>query len=39
MNGIELSRGYYEAFGKPMLREQFPDLLDKIAIGFVGKGS
>ena len=39
MNGIELSRGYYETYGKPMLEEQFPDLLSKIAVGFVGSGS
>jgi len=39
MNGIELSRGYYENFGKPMLEEQFPELLPKIAVGFVGSGS
>ncbi|MCF0113945.1 MAG: DUF4037 domain-containing protein [Erysipelotrichaceae bacterium] len=39
MRGIELSRGYYEEFGKPMLEQDFPDLLPYIAVGFVGSGS
>ena len=25
MNGLELSRAYFEAHGKPMLEQQFPD--------------
>lgn len=39
MNGLELSRKYYEACGKPMLEENFGDLLRYIAVGFVGRGS
>ncbi|MCF0136554.1 MAG: DUF4037 domain-containing protein [Lachnospiraceae bacterium] len=39
MNGIELARGYYEEFGKPMLEQEFPELLPFIATGFVGSGS
>ncbi|MCF0108595.1 MAG: DUF4037 domain-containing protein [Erysipelotrichaceae bacterium] len=39
MKGIDLSRGYYEEYGKPMLEENFPDLLPYIAVGFVGSGS
>ena len=39
MKGLELSRAYYEAFGAPMLREQFPDLLPQIAAGLFGSGS
>ena len=39
MQGIELCRAYYEAFGKPMLEEQFADKLHRIAIGLVGEGS
>lgn len=39
MNGLELSRGFYEEYGKPMLENDFADLLPFLAIGFVGKGS
>ncbi len=39
MKGQELSRGYYESYGRPMLEEQFPELLPYLAVGFVGSGS
>ncbi len=39
MKGIELSRRYFEAFGKPMLEARFPDFIDRIAVGLVGHGS
>lgn len=39
MKGLELSRGYYEEYGKPMLERDFPELLQYIAVGFVGPGS
>jgi hypothetical protein len=39
MNGLELSRAYYETFGRPMLEERFPALLPKIAVGLCGSGS
>ena len=39
MNGLELSRGYYEAYGKPMLENEFADLLPYLAVGCVGSGS
>lgn len=39
MKGIELSKKYYEEHGKPMLEQDFPQLLPYIAIGFVGSGS
>ena len=39
MRGIELARAYYEAFGAPMLREQFGELLPLIAVGLFGSGS
>ena len=39
MNGLELSRAYYETFGRPMLEERFPELLPKIAVGLCGSGS
>lgn len=39
MKGLELARGYYETYGKKMLEEQFPSVLDKLAIGLAGSGS
>lgn len=39
MNGIELSRVYYESFGAPMLAEKFPALLPLVAVGICGSGS
>ena len=39
MQGLELSRRYFEAFGAPMLREQFPDWAERLAVGLAGGGS
>lgn len=39
MKGLELSRSYYEEYGKPMLEKDFPGLLPYLAVGFVGSGS
>lgn len=39
MQGIELSRAYFEAYGAPMLREQFPQWAERLAVGLVGSGS
>ncbi len=39
MNGLELSRAFYEEYGAPMLREQFPAAERLIAVGLVGSGS
>ncbi len=39
MKGLELSRLYYETYGRPMLEEQFAPYLDRIAVGLVGHGS
>ena len=39
MNGIELSEKYYETYGKPMLEEQFPELMPYLATGLFGSGS
>lgn len=39
MKGIELSKAYFEAFGKEMLETQFDDVLPLLAIGLVGSGS
>ena len=39
MNGLELSRKYFEEYGLPMLEERFPDILPVIAVGLCGSGS
>lgn len=39
MNGLEIAKGYYDKFGKPMLESEFADLLPFLAVGFVGSGS
>lgn len=39
MNGIELSRKFYETYGKPMLERDFPEIADRIAAGICGQGS
>lgn len=39
MKGLELSRQYYEAWGKEMLQTQFPDVLPYLAVGLAGSGS
>ena len=39
MIGLEIARGYYEEFGKPMLESEFSDILPFLAAGFVGSGS
>ena len=39
MKGLELCERFYTEYGKPMLEEQFSDLLPKIAVGLFGGGS
>ncbi|MBR2615830.1 MAG: DUF4037 domain-containing protein [Clostridia bacterium] len=39
MKGLELARAYYEAHGKRMLKEQFPEVFPRLAVGLVGSGS
>jgi len=39
MKGLDISRGYFEEYGKPMLENDFKDLLPYLAVGFVGSGS
>ena len=39
MNGLELSRAYFEEFGRPMLETKFPELLPFLAAGLLGSGS
>lgn len=39
MKGLELSQKYYEAYGRPMIEELFPEIADQTAAGLVGYGS
>ena len=39
MRGLELSEAFYRECGEPMLRENFPEILPKIAVGLAGSGS
>ena len=39
MNGLELSRAFYEQYGAPMLHEQFPEVEKLVAVGLIGSGS
>ena len=39
MNGIELSKAFYEAYGAAMLHEQFPEWEARVAVGICGEGS
>ena len=39
MKGLELAKAYYDAFGAPMLREQFPEWEGRLAAGLIGSGS
>ncbi len=39
MQGLEISRKFYLQYGKPMLEEQFFDVIDRIAVGLAGEGS
>ena len=39
MKGLELSRAFYEQYGEPMLRAQFPAALPLLAVGLLGSGS
>lgn len=39
MKGLELSREYFEAFGRPMLEAEFPEVLPFLAAGLCGSGS
>lgn len=37
--GLEICKEYYEAYGRPMIAEQFPEYESRIAVGLVGEGS
>lgn len=39
VKGLALSRAFYEEFGAPMIREQFPEYEGRIAAGLAGPGS
>lgn len=39
MKGLEISRKFFEEFGKPMLENDFPELLPYLAVGLFGEGS
>lgn len=39
MKGLEIARAYYEQYGLPMLKAQFPELMPFIAAGLTGSGS
>ncbi len=39
MKGMEISRKYYEAYGKPMIEEKYPEYKERIAAGLAGEGS
>ena len=37
--GLELARAYFEEVGYPMLKQQFPQYMDRASAGLVGEGS
>ena len=39
MKGLELSESFYRAFGEPMLKESFSEVMPHIAVGLAGSGS
>lgn len=39
MQGLELTRTYFEAYGAPMLEQQFPEWANRLAVGLAGSGS
>ena len=39
MKGLEISRAYFEEYGRDMLEKQFPQLLPYLAAGLCGSGS
>ena len=39
MKGMELARAYWEEYGRPMIREQFPEYEGVMAVGLTGSGS
>lgn len=39
MKGLELSRRYYEQYGRQALMEYDPALFERVAVGLAGEGS
>ena len=39
MKGIEISKAYFEEYGRPMLEKDFSDILAYLCVGMVGSGS
>ena len=39
MRGIEISRAFFEEYGRPMLEEQFPEWMPYLCAGLFGSGS
>ncbi len=39
MQGLELAQKYYEAYGRAMIAQKFPQIADQTAAGLVGPGS
>lgn len=39
MRGLELSRAYWEAHGRPMIERGYPELKGRVAAGLMGHGS
>ena len=39
MQGLEISKLYFETYGRPMLEEQFPQVMPLLAAGLAGSGS
>ena len=39
MKGLELSKKFYEEYGRQMLEREFAPYLDRIAVGLAGRGS
>ena len=38
MQGLELARAFYAQYGEAMLKREFSDVLDRIAVGLAGQG-
>lgn len=39
MKGLEISKAFYDEYGKPLLEKRFPELVPYLAAGLIGSGS